>query len=143
MVVVVRCQDVFLPKSYSNSDSLFLLQQGTRSKFILSPQALSLRGKYCYISLHSTTTTPPTPLTPLTSTLTYTFFTSTYIFLSSNPSHDFLSCPYCIAITIPILLYYHSLPYLFLSYDLVFPTFPCLTIPYYKPHLRTYPSSTI
>ena len=71
-------------------------------------------------------------------------FTSTYIFLSSNPSHNFLSCPYHITITYPHTsqLPLLALPF-FLSYDLVLSTFPCLTIPYYKPHLYIYLPSTI
>ena len=55
---------------------------------------------FCYISLYSTTTTPPTPPTPPTSTPTYTFHFDLH-FLSSNLSHGFLSCPYCITITYP------------------------------------------
>ena len=97
----------------------------------------------CYISLHSITTTPPTSLTPLTLTPTYTPFTLTmFPIFKSIPQFPLL----------PLLHYYHlSLYFLitascltfFLSYNLVLPTFPCLTVPYYKPHLRTCLPSTI
>ena len=104
----------FLPKPNSNSDSLFLLQQGTRSKFILSPQGLSLRGKYCYISLHSATTIPLTSPTPLTLTLTYTFFTSTvFSYLQIHPTISSSALTTLLSLIL-VLLNYHSLPYLFL-----------------------------
>ena len=69
---------------------------------------------WCYISVHSTTTTPPTSLTPLTLTPTYTSFTLTtfsYLQILTMISSSALTASLSL---IPIPSNYCSLPYLFL-----------------------------
>ena len=85
-VVVVSCQDVFLPSPTLTLPLFSYSGNAPDQKFILSPQGSSLRGKYCYISLHSTTITPLTSLTPPTLTPTYTSVTlTTFSYLQIHP----------------------------------------------------------